>query len=381
MFVLNLAIFVVSLGYSLVIPAMPFYMETLGAGGRELGWLTAIYALAQTICAPFWGALSDRIGRKPVISIGMLGYAVSLFLFGISSSFWTLFIARSLSGILSSATSAASMAYIGDSVSEEDRSKNMGQIGAAMSIGTVIGPVIGGDLSGHSLALPFFVGAGISLIAFILILTILPESLTKEQKPENERQSSLLFLRDTLGKHAWTVLILIFIASFCQTGLQGITGLYMVDKFSLNSTQVGIVWMALAAVLVVAQGVLVGYLAERFQEKKLIGIGLISGASCLFAMTLTRGFVSVIVVLCLFALTVALTVPTLNASLSKVADNNKGALMGIASTVRSLSKVVGPLLFGYLYEVNIELPYISGALVALVGVGVCLTWKGVNKPL
>lgn len=132
--------------------------------------------------------------------------------------------------------------------------------------------------------------------------------------------------------------------------------------------------MALAAVLVIAQGVLVGFLADRIQEKTLIGIGLISGAACLLAMTLTRGFVSVIVVLCLFALTVALTVPTLNASLSKVAVDNKGALMGMASTVRSLSKVVGPLLFGYLYEINIELPYIGGAMVAMAGVAICMAW-------
>ena len=117
MLVLGLATFVVSLGYSLVLPAMPYYMETFGAGGVELGWLTAVYALAQTICAPFWGAMSDRVGRKPIVAVGMLGYAVSLFLFGLASSFWTLFLARSLSGILSSATASASLAYIGDSVS------------------------------------------------------------------------------------------------------------------------------------------------------------------------------------------------------------------------------------------------------------------------
>lgn len=124
--ILYLVNFVVSLGYSLVLPVMPYYMESFGAGGKELGWLTAIYALMQTICAPFWGALSDRIGRKPVLSIGMLGYAVSLFLFGLASSIETLFIARGLSGILSSAAAAAAMAYVGDSVSNEERSKNIG---------------------------------------------------------------------------------------------------------------------------------------------------------------------------------------------------------------------------------------------------------------
>ncbi|WMJ81727.1 MFS transporter [Clostridium sp. MB40-C1] len=80
-FALKLATFVIALVYSLILPVMPFYMENLGAGGREFGWLTAVYALAQTVCAPFWGALSDRIGRKPIISIGIIGYSISLFLF------------------------------------------------------------------------------------------------------------------------------------------------------------------------------------------------------------------------------------------------------------------------------------------------------------
>lgn len=187
-FALNLATLVIALGYSLILPVMSFYMENLGAGGRELGWLTAVYALAQTVFAPFWGALSDRIGRKPIISIGIIGYSISLFLFGLASSFWTLFIARSLSGILSSATSVASLAYVGDSSSEEERSKNMGQLGASMSVGVMMGPLLGGILAGYSLALPFFTGAGISFIAFLLILTLLPESIersgqTKKRKP------------------------------------------------------------------------------------------------------------------------------------------------------------------------------------------------------
>ena len=185
-FALKLATFVIALGYSLIIPVMPFYMKNLGAGGKELGWLTAIYALTQTLCAPFWGVLSDRIGRKPIISIGMLGYTISLLLFGLASSFWTLFIARALSGILSSATSVASLAYVGDSSTEDKRSKNMGQLGAAMSIGVMLGPLFGGILAGYSLALPFFTGAGISFIAFLLIVTVLPESIERSGYPHKK---------------------------------------------------------------------------------------------------------------------------------------------------------------------------------------------------
>jgi len=153
--ILSLNLLVVSLGYGLVLPIMPFYIESLGAGGRELGWLTATYALMQTICAPFWGILSDRIGRKPVLCLGMMGYAVTLFLFGLATEFWVLFIARTLSGMLSSATMAAAMAFIGDSASEKERSAGMGQLGAAMGVGVIIGPLVGGLLSDNSLSLSF----------------------------------------------------------------------------------------------------------------------------------------------------------------------------------------------------------------------------------
>src|SRR5512139_520947 len=102
-FILAFTLLVVMLGYGMVMPLMPFLIEQLGAGGRELGWLVSTYSLMQLICAPLWGMLSDRIGRKPVIAIGVLGYAVTLFLFGLATEFWMLFLARTFSGILSSA--------------------------------------------------------------------------------------------------------------------------------------------------------------------------------------------------------------------------------------------------------------------------------------
>ncbi len=373
-FALKLATFVIALGYSLILPVMPFYMENLGAGGRELGWLTAVYALTQTVCAPFWGALSDRIGRKPIISVGIIGYAISLFLFGLASSFWALFIARSLSGILSSATSVASLAYVGDSSSEDERSKNMSQLGAAMSVGVMLGPLLGGVLAGYSLALPFFTGAGISFIAFILIITLLPESIERSVQSHKKESFDFSYLRSMVLGPAGIILMIVFVVHFCQTGLQGITGLYVVDKFGFTTRQVGVVWMVLAGVLIVVQGFLTGPLEKKAGEKRLILIGIFSKALVSFAMVLTSGFVSVLVVFSLFVVSSAITVPTLNASLSKVANEHKGTLMGFASTAGNLSKVVAPLLAGYLYESNIELPYIVMGVVALIGVLICFIW-------
>src|SRR5512134_1604230 len=174
--ILSFTLLVVMLGYGMVLPVMPFYIEKLGAGGRELGWLMSTYSLMQLICAPLWGILSDRIGRKPVLTMGVLGYAITLLLFGLAKSFWMLFLARTLSGILSSATMPTAMAYIGDQAPEKERSKGMGQLGAAMGIGIVVGPLLGGFLSTDSLSLPFFLGAGLAFVAFLLVVTILPES-------------------------------------------------------------------------------------------------------------------------------------------------------------------------------------------------------------
>lgn len=373
-FALKLSTLVIALGYSLIIPVMPFYMENLGAGGRELGWLTAIYALTQTICAPFWGMLSDRIGRKPIISIGMIGYAISLFVFGMASSFGTLFIARAISGVLSSATSVASLAYVGDSSSEDERSKNMSQLGAAMSVGVMIGPLVGGVLAGYSLALPFFTGAAIALFAFVLIVMFLPESVERSTRSDKRKSFDFSNMRAMVLGPAGMILILIFVVNFCQTGLQGITGLYVVDKFKFTTGQVGIVWMILAAVLIVVQGFFTGPLVKKFGEKTLITIGIFCKALVAFVMVLTTGFISVLVVFSMFAVSSAITVPTLNASLSKAANQHKGTLMGFASTAANLSKVIAPLLAGYLYESNIELPYMVMGGIALIGGVIALIW-------
>lgn len=126
LFILSFTLLVVMLGYGMVMPIMPFYIEHFGAGGTELGWLMSTYSLMQLICAPVWGILSDRYGRKPIFSTGGLGYAVTLFMFGIAKTFLMLFIARSLSGILFSATMPTAMAYIGDNTPAERKKQRNG---------------------------------------------------------------------------------------------------------------------------------------------------------------------------------------------------------------------------------------------------------------
>ncbi len=149
--ILFFTLVVIMLGFGMIIPILPFLVEEFGGGGMAMGSLMAIYSLMQFIFSPFWGDLSDRYGRKPLLLMGTIGNGLTMIGFGLSGNLWMLFIFRALGGILSSATLPTAMAFISDSTSEKDRGGGMGLVGAAMGVGMVLGPGIGGMMGGKSI--------------------------------------------------------------------------------------------------------------------------------------------------------------------------------------------------------------------------------------
>jgi len=390
--ILSFTMLVVMLGYSMAMPLLPFYIERFGVGGRELGWLMSTYSLMQLICAPIWGIISDRYGRKPILAVGVLGYTITLFLFGLAKNFSMLFLARTLSGILSSATQPTAMAYIGESTEKREKSKGMGQLGAMVGLGVILGPLFGGLLSTDSLSLPFFIGSGLAFIALLLVIFLLPESKpasvsTGDPSPSNgqtatpqpdsvnpapERSSVLdIYLRILLGP-AGILLLLIFIMSFGMTNFQGMIGLYAVDKFSFDTRQVGAVWMVMGFVLIAGQGFLVGPLTKKIGDLNLIKIGLFGGAIGFVLVALAVDYVTTLLALGLFVLALALIGPALNSYISNFAGEHQGTVMGLNSASTSLGRVVGPLWGGYIYDINISYPFFSGAATLLLGLLVSL---------
>jgi DHA1 family multidrug resistance protein-like MFS transporter len=380
LFILSFTLLVVMLGYSLAMPLLPFYIEKFGVGGRELGWLMSTYSLMQLICAPVWGILSDRYGRKPILAIGVLGYTITLFLFGLAQSFLMLFLARSLSGILSSATMPTAMAYIGENTEQKEKSKGMGQLGAMVGLGVILGPLVGGLLSTDSLSLPFFVGSGLAFLALLLVIFFLPESHTpqaaagKQASPTHD-----IYLRLILSP-AGILLLLIFIMSFGMTNFQGMIGLYVVDKFAFDTKQVGAIWMVMGIVLILGQGVLVGPLTKKLGDLTLIKVGLLGGTIGFVFVALAFDYITTLLALGFFILSLALIGPALNSYISNFAGGHQGTVMGLNSAFTSLGRVVGPLWGGYIYDINIAYPFFSGAATLTLGLLVSLVGFRSQQP-
>jgi DHA1 family multidrug resistance protein-like MFS transporter len=379
-YILAFTLLVVMLGFGVVIPILPFYIENLGAGGTELGLLAASYAVMRLIFGPIWGALSDRVGRKPILMIGILGYGITMFWFGLATQLWMLFVARTLSGILSSATSPTTMAYIGDSTPEDERGHGMGVLGAAVGLGTILGPGLGGLLGEESLSLPFFIAGGMAIVALVFIALFLPESLPKEARraPEGERSSiNLRHWLEILRGPMSILFFMGFLVSYAITLLYGIFGLYALQKFGYGTDQVGGIFMVVGLVSALAQGVLTGPLTRRWGEAAVIKIALLMTAMGFVLMSWAGTYTTILLTVGFFTLATALLSPAVSSLTSRKAGQEQGTVMGLSNAVMSLGRAAGPLWGGIALDLSLELPYLSGAVV--IGVGFLIAWVYLPK--
>ena len=383
LFILSFTLVVVTLGFGLVIPIIPFYMENMGAGGTELGLLVASYAVMRLIFAPIWGSFSDRIGRKPIMMIGIFGYGLTMVLFGLATELWMLFAARILSGILSSATSPTTMAYIGDSTSEEDRGWGMGILGAAVGLGTIFGPALGGLLAGESLSTPFIIAGAMSMLALILIATLLPESLPKESRQPVGKKIPIPELRlwwQALFSPIGILLVLAFILTCGLMVFYGIFGLYALEKFNYGPKEVGIIFMVVGLVSAITQGGLTGPITRRWGESPVIKIGMLGSALAFILMSLAENYWSLLITIGLFVFTTAILTPAVSSLTSKRAATQQGMAMGLSNSFMSLGRIAGPLWAGFVLDLNLIYPFISGAVVMSIGFIVSLVWLRGDLP-
>ena len=350
---LFLTLFFVMLGFGIIIPNLAYYAKEIGATTTEIAILMSIYSGMQLVFAPLWGRLSDKHGRKPAILLGLLGNAAALIGFGLAKDYVWLFIARSAAGIASAAVLPSVMAYVADVTTSEERGRGMGLMGAAMGLGFILGPAIGGVMGSHDM--PFFVAGGLSLITFLFVLVLLPESLQKGLAGEaledrHEWVSPREIFRQTTLKSPLTPLFFVaFFTTFSFSGLEMSFPLFIEDKWNYGEREMGWMFMIMGAIVVPLQGGLLGKLINKFGERRIILTGMLLNALGMVLLLTAYSFASLTLYLTITGIGNQLIRPTNTSWISKQTRIGQGAAIGIMDAFLSLGRILGPLLGGWLY--------------------------------
>lgn len=380
--VIFITVFIDLVGFGIIIPTAPFIARDFGASAGDIGLLMAIYSLMQFLFSPFWGSLSDRIGRRPTILITLLGGALSYFLFAFAESLWVLFLARGLAGVFGGNISTAH-AYIGDVTPPHERSKGMGLIGAAFGLGFVFGPLLGaalgmvgqrlGDhppfgLSFSALAVGFLCLANCAF-AWRALKESLPPEVRQKVQEEKKRERRLPAILNQLRRPiSGSMMLVYFLSGLAMAQMEAMLIPYMADHFQwgLEITMYGFAYIGV--IMLITQGVLVRRWMPKFGEPIILCAGLVLFALSLFGLAFAGGVIGIAVAMTFLAFGNGLMRPPNLGIISLLTPaHEQGRSMGVTNSLASLGRILGPLFGGYLYEsVSGTAPFIGAGVVAFV---------------
>ncbi len=375
---LFLAVFIDLLGFGIIIPLLPFFAVELGASPFVYTTLAASYSIMQFIFSPLWGKISDRVGRRPIILIGIFGSFLGFLLFGLSYELWMLFASRIIAGVFTAATLTTAQAYIADSSPPQKRAAAFGMLGVAFGLGFAFGPVIGGFLSTipflgmSSFALPSFFAAGLSLINLVGAFIWLPESLSEDLKGKTQSRKHSLSLTELSKIRSYPNVSLIIasfaLITFAFSGFEVIFALFANQvNPSIQAESIGYILGYVGLIVILGQGAIIRPMVVKFGEKNTIFTGLMLTGVGLFLLTLTNSLFSIFLAMTPLALGVSLSNPALNSALSKsVPRDQQGSVLGTNQGISSLMRIIGPLFAGALFEVDYRFPFVASALLLIL---------------
>jgi len=357
--VLFVILFLVMMGFGIIIPILPFYVLQKQGNATTLGFLMASYSLMQFFFAPFWGKMSDNIGRKPVLMIGLGGYALTFILFALATRLWMLFLIRLLSGFISSAALPTAMAYVADITEDKDRAKGMGLMGAALGSGMIFGPALGGWLGHFSLSMPFFTAGAIALLTLPFAFFLLPES----KKTPKEEKTKAQFSWKIYNHPQFNLFLFSFLVSFSMALFEGTFALFAAEKAHFGPRQLGTVFALLGFLGVIIQGGLLGKLVNKYGDVKIIKYGMIISIIGFLLLLFVANGSQLLLFTAIFSIGNSLLRSSLPSLLTKVAKDGQGTIIGIMQSFDSLGRIIGPIAGGFFFSLSSSLPYAVSALI------------------
>jgi DHA1 family tetracycline resistance protein-like MFS transporter len=327
------------LGFTMLIPILPYYAEHYGASPLAIGSIYSTVALCALFSSPLWGRLSDRIGRKGVLLAAQVASAAGFLLLGIGGALWVIYVARAIEG-LGGGGLGVTQAYVSDVTTPQERARAFGLVGATFGIGFLIGPALSGTLVRFGFAVPLFLGAALAIATVLLTLFLLPESHTPVAAPVNFGTIVAALRAPDLG----TLLLAQFAFSFAFYSWISIFALFVERVLAFGPSQSSFLFVISAIIGIVVQALLIGKLVDRFGEGRVAIAGSLCATGGYLAVPYISSTATLLPVLMLWALSGALIRPSFTALISRAAPAPlRGALFGVNDSLGNVAFLVAPL--------------------------------------
>lgn len=354
--ILMATVFADMVGFTMVLPLLPFYATRCGASAAVVGLLVAAYAFAQFVTAPLWGRASDRFGRRPLILIGLLASAAAYVLFGLAESLWLLFASRLVQGA-GGGINGVVQAYVADAVGPEERAKALGWLTAATSAGVMIGPAMGSLATNISREAPGFLAAALCILNVLFAWHWLPEP-AREAAPTGPdvppRRSLRTAFVDVLRHPTSPVPSLIWIYAFGMMAfmaMNGVLGLYLKDVFGVTEKNIGFFFVYVGAISLIMRAVMLGPAVRRFGEVGVTRLGALSLVVGLACIPLAKNLPGLALVVLFVPVGTALLFPATTALVSRRSPRGEiGQVLGVQQSFGSIARMVGPMWSGLVFQ-------------------------------
>jgi multidrug resistance protein len=388
--VLFAVVFINLVGFGLVVPLLPFFAQSLKAEAWQITLMFSAYSLGQFFAEPFWGRLSDRVGRKPVLLVTLVANALGYLMLAFVPNIWLAVAVRLFTG-LGAGNISTVQGYVADVTPPEQRAGRMGLIGAAFGLGFIVGPGLGGLLTQPQLGrlgyqLPIFLAAALAALAAVGVMVFLRESRAKAD-PTAARPAFLAGLKDARTNPVVSrvlVVTLIYMAGF--SAMESVFGLWSESRYAWGAREVGLSFMIVGVISVLNQGFLAGRLARRFSEARVLATGmLLFGASLVLqvlapvewfpaarlelgglSLPVVQGWV-VPIIMAVGACGMSLAMPNISAMISRASPpDRQGAMLGLNMASSSVARIFGPMVAGGLFSgLGHDWPFLIGALLTV----------------
>jgi len=371
------------IGFGIIIPVLPQAVTDLDPERANLhtGAMLTLYSFVSFVVSPLWGSLSGRVGRRPVIMTGLIGFCLSFLLFawGIDS-LPLMYASRLLGGLFSGAVTSCIVAYVADITTQEERTKGMAVVGMSIGLGFTFGPFVGGVLSRISLAAPFYAAAGLALVTFAAAAATLKESLTPELRAKiasRPRVSRWTAFQGPLKN----LYLLAFFVTFSLAILESTMQLFGMRRFDVTPQQIGYMFFFCGLAGALVQGGVVRRRVKKGQETPYIAAGLVISALGFFLLLTARSWGAATVDLCVFGIGNSLIRPCVTSLITQKTTVEQGVASGLSSSMDSLGRIVGPILGTTLLSWQQSLPFVVSGALSLAALGLLARFRSADRTL